>query len=144
MEEESTDSKSKKTSPIMAKKEQKPVTVAKATTKLSRAATTDIDSFVPDEEMDNSFLAEDGDEEHDKLYEKETDSDDNEDNPLVAADEDIDSSDEEQQQPKQQVKTVKPVQSSGDSDAEEKQETIEMKPKQEQKTPPTPIKPAST
>ncbi|XP_065916279.1 rab-like protein 6 isoform X2 [Dysidea avara] len=140
---------SKKKSPIMAKKEQKPVTVAKATTKSSRAAITDIDSFVPDEEMDNSFLAEDGDEEHNKLYEKETDSDDNEDNPLVAADEDIDSSDEEQQQQKQQqqkqqVKTVKPVQSSGDSDAEEKQETIETKPKQEQKTPPTPIKPAST
>ena len=40
-----------------------------------------------------------------------SDSVDNEDNPLMAADEDIDSSDEEQQQPKQQVKTVKPVQS---------------------------------
>ena len=60
-----------------------------------------------------------------------SDSDDSEDNPLVAADEDIDSSDEEQQQqPKQQIKTVEPVQSSGDSDAEEKQETIETKPKQ--------------
>jgi len=37
-----------------------------------KAAVTDIDNFVPDEEMDNSFLAEDGDEEHNKLYEKET------------------------------------------------------------------------
>ncbi|XP_065916297.1 rab-like protein 6 isoform X2 [Dysidea avara] len=134
---------SKKTSPIMAKKEQKPVTVAKATTKSSRAAITDIDNFVPDEEMDNSFLAEDGDEEHNKLYEKETDSVDNEDNPLMAADEDIDSSDEEQQQPKQQVKTVKPVQSL-QVIVMQMRNRKQLRRNQNKKTPPTPVKPSST
>jgi len=48
------------------------VTVAKAAAKSSKTAVTDIDSFVPDEELDNNFLAEDGDEELNKLYEKET------------------------------------------------------------------------
>jgi len=46
--------------------------VTKAAAKSSKTGVTDIDNFVPDEEMDNSFLAEDGEEEHNKLYEKET------------------------------------------------------------------------
>jgi len=59
-----------------------------------------------------------------------SDSDDSEDNPLVAADEDIDSSDEEQQQQRSQVKSVDPVQPSEDSDTELKPDTVETKPKQ--------------
>jgi len=53
-----------------------------------------------------------------------SDSDDSEDNPLVAADEDIDSSDEEQRP------QVKPLQSSSDNDVEVRQEAVETKPKQ--------------
>lgn len=45
-----------------------PSKVAKAS---GKEAVANIDDFVPDEEIDTNFLAEEGDEEHNKLFRKE-------------------------------------------------------------------------